>query len=243
LKSFRLILLLLIPFLSRAQTIKGLVYDAEATVKGAKLLNTTQNILTYSDGKGYFKIEAKLSDTLVVSSYFHKAQTIVVDENYFGQDVVIELKKITNELDEVEVTKINKKQVDTLSLMNTTAKQGQIAYKQRVFGSGDNLRPTLDVLALARVIGKLFKKKTVELPQIKTSEFITLFETNSFFNAKMLREELKIPEVYEHLFFEYLEAQYINPSLLSKDNEFMMLDTLLVHSKAFTQLLEEHEKD
>ncbi|MDG5491755.1 carboxypeptidase-like regulatory domain-containing protein [Psychroserpens sp. SPM9] len=242
-KQLQLFLFFIIPVLSGAQTVKGYVYDAEATIAGAKLVNKTQNILTYSNAKGYFEIEAKLNDSLVVSSYFHSEQTIVIDQKHFGQEVVFELKKITNELDEVEITKVNEKEFDTLAFSNTTAKHGQIAFKERMFGSGKNLQPTLDLLKLATAIGKLFKRKTIETPVIKTSDFITLFETNSFFTQKMLRDELHIQETYEYLFFEYLTAQHLNLSLLSKDNQFMLLDSLLTHSKAFNELLTESQKD
>ncbi|WP_298897112.1 hypothetical protein [uncultured Psychroserpens sp.] len=242
-KSLRLFFFILIPIFSGAQTIKGVIYDAEATVKGAKFVNKTQNILTYSDGKGLFEIQAKLNDTIVVSSYFHHEQSITVTQDYFGQDVVIELKKITNKLDEVEVTKINEKKVDTLALSSTTAKQGQIAFKKRVFGSGKNLQPTLDLIGLAKAIGKLFKKKTVEVKVIEVEDLLKLFEKGALFNTVFLRNELNIQEAYDYLFFEYCSAQQLSPSLLLKDNEFMLLDELLKHSKAFNILLEEHKKD
>ncbi|WP_298756753.1 carboxypeptidase-like regulatory domain-containing protein [uncultured Psychroserpens sp.] len=242
-KSLRLFFFILIPLFSGAQTIKGVIYDAEATIKGAKFVNKTQNILTYSDGKGLFEIQAKLNDTIVVSSYFHHEQSITVTQDYFGQDVVIELKKITNELDEVEVTKISEKKVDTLALSSTTAKQGQIAFKKRVFGSGKNLQPTLDLIGLAKAIGKLFKKKTVEVKVIEVEDLLKLFEKGALFNTVFLRNELNIQETYDYLFFEYCSAQQLSPSLLLKDNEFMLLDELLKHSKAFNILLEEHKKD
>jgi hypothetical protein len=72
--KYLIVLLFIIPLVSNAQTINGFVYDHETTVKGVKLLNTTQNILAYSDDKGQFKIEARLKDTLIINSYFHSQQ-------------------------------------------------------------------------------------------------------------------------------------------------------------------------
>ncbi|WP_299277825.1 hypothetical protein [uncultured Psychroserpens sp.] len=241
-KLLRLFILLIIPLCSNAQTIKGIIYDAEATIKGAKFVNKTQNILTYSNGKGVFEIEAKLNDTIVVSSLFHHQKTITVTQNYFGQDVVIELKKVTNELDEVEISKVNEKKVDTLLIASTTAKQGQIAFKERVFGSGKNLQPTLDLIKLANLIGKLFKKKEETIKIIEVEDLQKLFKKGALFNEKFLRDELKIQKQHEYLFFVYCNAQQLNSSLLSKSNEFSLLDELLKHSKAFNILLEEHNK-
>lgn len=243
LKILKLLLVALISISSYSQTVKGFIYDAETTVKGAKLVNTTQDILAYSDGKGYFEIAGQLNDTLVVSSYFHKSQTVIMSKKHFDKDIVIELNKITNELDEVDITKMKEKQLDTLSLKKTTAKQGQIAFKEHVFGSGENLQPTLDILKLARQIGKLFKKEKQDIPTIKTADLITIFETSSFFNDTFLRDELGISEVHEYLFFEYIQVQHIHASLLSKDNEFLLLDKLLEHGKAFNTFLTEHQND
>ena len=227
---------------SGAQTIKGIIYDAETTIKGAKFINKTQNILTYSNGKGHFEIEAQLNDTIVVSSYFHHEKTFKVTPDYFGQDVVIELKKITNQLDAVEVSKIKDKKVDTLLIANTTAKQGQIAFKKRVFGSGKNLQPTLDLIGLAKAIGKLFKSKKETVKIIEVEDLQKLFKNGALFNETFLRNELKIEKQHEYLFFVYCNAQNLNSTLLLKDNEFGLLDELLKHSKAFNILLEEHHK-
>ncbi|MEH6536208.1 MAG: hypothetical protein V7719_07445 [Psychroserpens sp.] len=229
--------------MSESQTVKGFIYDAGTTVKGAKLINKTQSILTYSDGKGYFKIEAKLNDTLVVSSYFHSDQTITLTQKYFDQEVVIELKKITNELDQVEITKVKEKVFDSTAFQSNRDPKAPRIPKAPLLRSGSGLQPTLDLIAVAKFIGKLFKKKKTEIPIIKSLDYVRLFKSSSFFNQKMLRDEFHVSEVHEYLFFEYLAAQQISPSLLSKSNEFALLDTLLIHSKDFGQLLLEYKKE
>lgn len=242
-KFLKIFFIFCLPFIGVSQTVKGIIYDAETTIKGAKLVNTTKNILSYSDGKGNFEIKASLNDTIVVSSYFHEPQSIILNQKHFNQDFVIELKKITNELDQVEITKAKEKPFDSLNFKKTTAKQGQIAFKERMIGSGDNLQPTLDVLKLAKLIGKLFKKETLEIPTIKTADFITLFENSGLFTEVFLRDELGISKVHEFLFFEYLQAQHLKAYLLSRDNEFLLLDKLLEHGKSFNSFLAEHQDD
>ncbi len=236
---------MLVPLVTQAQIIKGVVYDSESAVKGAKIINRTQNILTYTNDKGTFQIEAKVNDVLVINSYFHEQQFISLSQSHFEDDIVIELKKITNELDEVEVTKIKEKMLDTLSLASNTAKQGQIAYKKRTFESGDNLQPTLDLIAVAKLIGNLFKNKNKapDVVYIMPEDLITFFETNTYFNQKYLMSQLEIPKPYQQLFFDYLSAQNLNIKLLKKENEFELVDVLLTHSNDFKKILKEHTKN
>ncbi|MEM5566399.1 hypothetical protein WNY78_14860 [Psychroserpens sp. AS72] len=244
-KSLKLLVFLLVPLLTNAQIIKGVVYDNEAAVKGAKIINRTQNILTYTNDDGVFQIEAKVNDVLVINSYFHEQQFVSLAQSHFDNDIVIELKKITNELDEVEVTEVREKLFDSLNFSNTTAKQGQIAFKKRTFGSGENLQPTLDLIAVAKLIGNLFKNKNKvpDVVYVTPEDLITLFETNTYFNQKYLTTQLEIPKPYQQLFFDYLSAQQLNVTILKKENEFELVDALLIHSNAFKKILEEHTKN
>src|SRR5690606_36409491 len=88
-----------------SQSIKGKVYDDAATVNGAKIVNITQQILTYTNDKGDFQIDAALGDSIVFSSLFHFEKTIKVTKSSFEDVMVVELKKVVNELDEVVLTK------------------------------------------------------------------------------------------------------------------------------------------
>ncbi|WP_455170426.1 hypothetical protein [Aegicerativicinus sediminis] len=46
-----------------AQTINGIIYDEETTIKGAKIQNLTTNQLTYTNDLGEFVFSASLNDT------------------------------------------------------------------------------------------------------------------------------------------------------------------------------------
>ena len=245
LKHLPLLVFLFLPFIINAQTTKGFIYDDEAKVKGAKIINRTQSILAYSDDEGAFQIEAEINDVLVINSYFHNQEFISLNASHFKEDLVIELKKTTNELDEVEVSMVKEKLFDSIALSNNTAKQGQVAFKKRTFGSGKNLQPTLDLIAVAKLIGKIFKKKKREpdVVYVVPEDLITLFETNTYFNQKYLTTQLEIPKPYQQLFFDYCSAQYLNISILKKENEFDLVDALLIHSDAFKKILEEHTKN
>ncbi|SDS52143.1 hypothetical protein SAMN04515667_2361 [Formosa sp. Hel1_31_208] len=243
-KTIRLLLVLILPIISQAQTIKGFVYDAEATIKGARLVNTTQNTLNYSNDKGYFKVPAKLNDTLAIFSYFHFEKILVVKNTMFNEDIVIELQKITNQLDQVNLKNINEKKFDSLVFKRTTAKQGQVAFRESIISSGTNYQPTLDVMALAKVIGKLFKKKnkTLEIIYASADDLENLFNSSSLFTQDMLVTEFKIKKDYQYLFFDYCSAQNINIALITNQKDVELLDLINTYSKAFHKILEDHKK-
>jgi len=245
LKHFQLLAFLFLPLFIHGQTVKGFIYDDDSKVKGAKIINRTQNILAYSDAEGQFLIEAKINDVLVINSYFHEQEFVNITSASFDKDIAIVLKKVTNELDEVEVNDVRDKLFDSINYSNNTAKQGQIAYKKRTFGSGENYQPTLDLIAVAKLIGNIFKNKnkTPDAVYVAAEDLETLFETNTYFNQKYLTSQLEIQKPYQQLFFDYCSAQQLNVTILKKENEFELVDALLIHSEAFKKILEEHTKN
>ncbi|WP_204345400.1 hypothetical protein [Psychroserpens algicola] len=242
-KPFPFFLFIIIPFLSGAQSVKGFVYDAEATIKGAKLLNTTQKSVTFTNDKGYFEIEAKVNDTLTISSYFHTTQTLIIAENHFNEDLVIELKKITNTLDEVEITKVNEKVFDSIVLSVKTNNQIANDIKNRPHLYSPQASGNMDFIAIGKLIGKLFKKEKAEaIDYIKTEDLVTLFKDHKLFNKSFLVSELKIPKDLQHLFFELCSAKNIDKKIITENRDMELLDLLIVSNEEFQKLLLEHKK-
>jgi hypothetical protein len=214
-------------------------------VKGARLINKTQNILTYTHTEGQFSIEAKLNDTLVISSYFHATKTIIITPYYFENEVVIELKKITNELDEVQVTKVLEKRFDSIAAKTEIKSQLANDIKNRPYLYGEQPSSNIDFVAIGRLIGNLFKNKNKppEIVYIKTEDLINLFKKNSLFNQALLISELKIPTKFQYLFFEYCTSKNINKLLITQQREIELLDHLILSGKEFNALVEHHVKD
>jgi hypothetical protein len=243
--KYLIVLLFIIPLVSNAQTINGFVYDHETTVKGVKLLNTTQNILAYSDDKGQFKIKARLKDTLVISSFFHATKTIVVTPYYFEKEVVIELRKTTNELDEVEINKILDKAFDSIVFKVEAKNKIANDIKNRPYLYGLQPSINIDFIAIGKLIGSLFKTKNkpIEITYITSEDLVTLFENNRLFNQVLLISELKIDKELHFLFFEYCSAQHINKILITQHRDIELLDYLVVSGAAFNTLVENHVND
>ena len=96
-------LLLVLSIFSFSQEINGIVYDAEARVKGVKVLNITKKILTATNDEGIFTLKANVNDTLTFQSVFYKPIMVIVKPDYFEGTYVFELQKIINELDAVNI--------------------------------------------------------------------------------------------------------------------------------------------
>ena len=234
----------MLPFVFHAQNIKGFIYDSEATVKGAKLLNTTQKTLSYSNDKGAFQIRANVNDTIIITSYFHKKKAHIVSKKDLQGEIVIELQKVTTQLDEVEITKIIEKSFDSITINTETKSQIANDIKKRPYLYGTQPNSNIDFVAIGKLIGKLFKKKKrTEIKTISLEDLLRTFEESTLFNMNFLHKELNIPKDYGFLFLEYLSAQKLDASLLSSDNEIMLLDELIKHGKVFNALLEEQKKD
>ncbi|MGC1631216.1 MAG: hypothetical protein WA749_03790, partial [Gelidibacter sp.] len=60
-----------------SQNISGTLYDAEAAISGAKIMNITSKSIASTDDSGNFKIYAKANDTLIFSSLFHHTKQLV----------------------------------------------------------------------------------------------------------------------------------------------------------------------
>ena len=244
--KFYLCILVLLPLTVTSQTLQGIVFDEEATVKGAKIVNITQNILSYSDGDGNFKIEARANDSLMFQSLFHLEQTFIPQKKDFNETIVIVLKKAVNELDEVLVKKEpDAKEFDPVET-NVTLKNQILEDIKRNPHLYSKTSTNMDIIALIGMVAKLFKSKQpkAEGPTYATyDDLVHLFETDGFFTPKLLKIDLNIPEDYKNLFFQYCEAHNIDFKLLDVSNRFFLLDRFITCSNEFHEILKEAEKE
>lgn len=245
--KIRVLILFLLPFSMFSQQLKGKIYDQETTVKGATVFNTSQSIISHTNDNGDFIIRAAVNDTIIFYSLFHKQQTLQLKKEHFNEILVIELKKVLNDLEEVVITnnpkekefvvKTYKDQVDTQ--IRNDKKENPHLYEPAPSSNG------IDFIKIAGLIGKLFKSKKVKNPPIVTAkyhELDSLFSNDPFFTHKLLTNELKIPDPYKPLFFDYCDAQNINRELLLKEKRFLLLDQLNTCSKAFLNMISEYKK-
>jgi ribosomal silencing factor RsfS len=240
-----LLLLFLLPLTVNSQNIDGVIYDAESKLKDIKVTNLSKKIITYSDDAGNFSINASVNDTLVFYSLFYEQKKEVITKYHFENSIVIELKKIMNNLDEVVVTDHSKnKEFD--AEVYTTDLKAQIAEdiknNPHLYGQQSS---GLDFIKIASLIVKLFKKekvKSVAIQPINYKQLDSIFSKDNFLNDKFLVNELKIPLEYKNLFFDYLETQNINGTFINEDKKIFLLDELFKHSKVFKTFLSDYEQ-
>lgn len=233
-----------------SQHISGTLYDAEAPISGAKIMNITSKSISATDGNGNFKIYAQISDTLIFSSLFHHTKQLIVDKSHFSETQVFELHKIMNVLDEVEVQgAVVLKELNAKEETNRISKQFKTDvernphfYRRPNANSG-----SIDFIEIGRRIGKLFKKSTSKEFEtventINAVDFDHLFKSDKFFNDTFLILDLNITKDYKHLFFAYCETKNLASSFLHPDNSVYLIDKFLGYSESFREILKESQK-
>lgn len=233
-----------------SQNISGTLYDDEAAITGARIMNVTSKSITSTDGKGNFEIYAKISDTLIFSSLFHHTKQLVVNESHLSGPQVFELKKILNELDEVDLqARIASKEMDEEETTNTVKQQfkSDVEKNPHLYRRPNTNSGPIDIIEIGRRIKKLFRRKTQKesemvFADITAADFDTLFKKDKFFNDTFLVLDLNITRDNKHLFFAYCETKDLPSQLLSPDNKIYLIDKFLEYSKEFRDILIESQK-
>lgn len=248
-RHFSLLLLCFsLPLVLQSQTLKGKVYDASTTIKGIKVLNESQNRVTATDENGNFRIVAKVNDTILFESLFHHPKTVVLNSSHFEDIAVFELKKLVNELEEVEIQSEPEQPVfeeesysiELQNLIKEDIKRNPGLYKP------PNATYGVDFVYLIGQVTKLFKRKKSKVPVYNPITYIqldSLFRKSSFFTAELITKDLKIPEKQKYLFFEFCVAKQLSSKLLSEKNKMALLEKLVLNSQLFLFLLEEYGQE
>ena len=240
LKKLCVIVFICLSTFSYTQEVNGIVYDAEARVKGVKVLNITKKILTATNDKGEFTLKADVRDTLSFQSVFYKPIMVIVKPDYFEGTYVFELQKIINELDPVNIKDKPKAKLFGKDAYNANMKE-IIALDKKKEPQKYTAVPKygLDFIQIGKMIGKLFKKKRKDIPNIlKYNQLKLLFETNTFFNKKLLIDNLNVPEQYHSLFYEFCETKNITESKLNYNNRLPLLNEFTLYSEEFLIIVE-----
>lgn len=245
-KYIHLLLLFLFPAAIYSQNVQGIIYDSESKLKDIKVTNLSKRITTYSDDAGNFSLPATVNDTLVFYSLFYEQKRKIIVKDDFESKMVVELKKIMNDLGEVVLTDRSKTKEFDAEVYSTDLKN-QIA--EDIKNNPHLYTPTpsggLNFVAVASLIFKLFKKDKVKpevIEPLNYKQFEELFAKDEFLNDKFLVNELEIPLDYKPLFLDYLEAQNINGTFINDDKKMLLLEELFKHSKGFKAFLSDYEQ-
>ncbi len=237
------LIILILPFINFAQSVNGKIYDEDSTVKGALVINITQNDTTYTDTKGYFKLTAKINDSLMLKSLFHHTKAIKLKSIHFNNTTVFELKKKVNELNEVLLTNEEEKKFESIEYTSNVAS----AFKEDMKNNAHLYIPEesysrgINFPKLAKLVGlnKLFKKKKTGIKHIKFNQVDSLFSNSKVFNDSLLINDLSISKEHKYLFFDYIEAKQLNSNLLDIKDNLILLDSIFNFKNDFLKILAE----
>ncbi|TGV01422.1 hypothetical protein [Flavivirga rizhaonensis] len=229
-----------------SQNITGKVYDNDATVKGIDVFNLSKQTRTHTDNYGSFTIKAVIGDTLSFHSIFHNKKIVKLTETDFNNVIVVELRKTINRLNEILIQNdIKPKEFNQVQVQTSLGKQIKEDIKKNPHKYGSSSKYGLDIVRLAILIGKLFKKskrKNISTIPVSHKDLDSLFSSNTFFNEELLINDLTIPKDYKQLFFEYCGTKNLEKKLLKNENKIILLDSLVTYSKTFLKIIEESKK-
>ena len=230
-----------------AQTVNGSVYDSISTIENIKITNLSSKQMTASDVNGRFSIAGKIGDTLHVSSLFYNEQKLVLKDYHFHESVVIELKQILNNLDEVQLIEPYKETFADINVVESELKN-QILTDIKNNPHLYSKQPTtggIDIIQVIGLIAKLFenKDKYVEPPFIEMTyeDLESLFEKSSVFNRRFLTQDLAIEEEYIPMFFEFIIKNELDSKLLEKNKEVDLIELFVQKGKVFNNIITDYK--
>jgi len=226
------------------QKLVGKVYDNETTIAGVTVYNSNQDIVAVTNNDGDFSISARVNDTILFSSLFHKTQKVVLKPIHFNGVYVFELIKITNALDEVNVKSVTKpKTFEEDRYEQKLRKQiteDQKANDQKYAPLNNN--QGVDFVYLFKKLRDLFKReKKNETTLLTSDDLMSFYEEKNFFNERLLAVNLKIPKSYHKLFLDFCTTEALNKNILSEENKMQFLEILVNKSQVFLKLINEYE--
>ena len=181
-----------------------------------------------------------------MSPYFI-TQKLILNQTHFKGIAVFELKKIVNELDEVEVKAEPEQPVFKEETYNFEL---QNLIKEDIKNNPGLYQPAgatygVDFISLIGQLAKLFKRKKTKNGEefykpITYKQMDSLFQKSSFFNKHLVTKDLKIPEDKANLFYEFCSAKQLSSELLKDQNKMQLLEYLVLNSQLFLILLEEY---
>lgn len=230
-----------------SQNITGKIYDDKTVLQGVTITNINSNIKVSSDENGNFKIKAKVSDSLKFHSLFHKPFAIQLKPSHFEALFIVELKKIVHELDEVLLSNTPEAKPFKSETYQANLKH-QIAedIKKHPYKYAKQPSGNIDFVAIAKLIGKLFKNKRPKPPLIQPisyQQIDSLFKKDDLFNDALLMQSFNIPIDYKFLFFEYCETKHISNQLIFENNRLELLEVFHRTSLEFHKIIKAFKQD
>lgn len=244
----RLILIVLVSFIGvlsvRSQDtdrilLRGQVLYRNISVPNENVINITTENATITNKNGQFAIAVKVDDELAFTAVNYQLIVIKITPEILKKNrLVVEVNEKVTELDEVVVTPEDQERF--IQIKNEEFKEFE--YEQDRSSEVENIalsqseRGMQNGLNLANIFRALVKSKKNakdSKSKLKVSEVMRQVYEDDFFVT-----DLKIPQDQIDAFLMYCDTRLPEQSLLKKDNEFLLIDFLVTHSKEFRAQLD-----
>lgn len=214
----------------------GKVLKDSTNVENIMVFNTNSRTSTITDSEGYFKIMARVNDTLVLSGWTLRSKKVPLRETDNPDALHIKMEPIAYELTEVVVKKGDKKK---------KVKNSQSIVDQQYFGDSqstvkntampmDNAIPNgVNFVRLYKDVVKLFNRnKEEEVEKLKFSEAVLKKFDYNFFHKTL---ELKDEEI--KLFVMFCETDPRVKEFTVKETKFGLMDFMISKNTEFKKIV------
>lgn len=214
--------------------LRGTVLLGNKTVANLNVVNSTTEKATATDENGNYEIIVSEGDVLVFFALKYQLQSITITKSIINRRrLVVEVKEKITELDEVVIT--SKDADESLRLQNEEFK--------KVFYEKDEATPVqnealplhlkgmqygVNFVSIFNAVFKSKDKKEQEKVRLKPSQILRQVYDDQFFVTN-----LKIPQDKIDSFLYFCDDNLPTDHLISKQNEFELIDFLVTQSELF----------
>jgi hypothetical protein len=187
--------------------IKGKIIVETNDNDGITIVNISNKTNTISGNGGYFKIKAKVNDTIMFSAIHLVGKKHIITKKDFGKDLLfIKLDIYTRHIKEIMVTNADDITAESLGLVPKGQKKYTPA-ERRVKTAGDWSGTGIDGALLSldplfNAISGRTKQLKAEL-EVERKEFLQ-YKINTNFDSEYIMNQLHIPEEYVQGFVFYI---------------------------------------
>ena len=187
--------------------IKGKIIVETNDNEGITIVNVSNKTNTISGNGGYFKIKAKVNDTIMFSAIHLVGKKHIITKKDFGKDLLfIRLDIYTRHIKEIMVTNADDITAESLGLVPKGQKKYTPA-ERRVKTAGDfngqfGLNTAFSIDPLFNAISGRTKQLKAEL-EVERKEFLQ-YKINANFDSELIMNQFHIPEEYVSGFVFYI---------------------------------------
>lgn len=223
----------------RTGSVQGQFVEVGVGIPNVHLLNLSANRATISNAAGYFKLDARVGDTLLISAIRYQRKTFTVSEAMLqSTELLIELEPFVNELEEVVLRPYNLSgnldddlvnlEVEepvtaaSLKLPNAYAKKRTQAERKLIEArTGGGLIPLNPVLNAISGRTKMLKKRLA-----RDKAYLQTQQVRERYADSLFVKHLKIPQIRIPDFMYFCEVDPVFADLAALKDDLKMWDFL-----------------